>query len=270
MAKSLVFILTCLIAISQWSGAHAQLADVPDRTKETVGALRQGNWQELEYGLNVMRVITQSGLVITAYRISPRQFSFEVVLQKQQKGSRAQVIGEQEGAVLAINGGFFAQTENGALYSIGYLRQDGNVLSKGWKDSGGLIHFTEGGPELLPTHGGIPQTAFDVLQTRPMIIEPGSKWAMGSNLGELKHRTLLCKLKNGEMVFVLITRSGMSLYEAGWILRPEKEGGFFGCDSAVALDGGRSTQVWYSGRPEYSYAGLAPVQNFIIVRQIED
>lgn len=251
-------------------GVQAQANDAPRRTQEAVDALERSSWQEFEEGLDVLRVITQSGLMITSYRVSPEQFTFGIGLQESSKGARAQEVGEREGAVLSVNGGFFAQTETGSLYSIGYLRVDSDVKSKGWANAGGLITFSDEGLDLMPSHKGIPKGENNILQSRPMIIEPGGKWAMGSNLGEIKHRTLLCQLPNNEIVFVLITRSGLSLYEAGWMLRSKEEGGFFGCDSAIALDGGRSTQVWYSGRPAYSYAGLTPVHNFIVVRQREN
>ena len=109
-----------------------------------------------------------------------------------------------------------------------------------------------------------------MLQTRPMILEPGGHWAMGSNLGETKLRTLLCRKANADIIFVLVTRVGLSLYEAGWMLRAPKNGGFFDCDSAVALDGGRSTQVWYSGDPAYSFSGFTAVNNFLVIRQKEN
>jgi len=248
----------------------AQTGDVPQRTIAAVKALEQGSWNSLEEGLDVRRAITPQGLVVTAYRISPESFTFAIAFQDDEKGSRAKDIGEKEGAVLAVNGGFFAQSESGRLYSIGYLRSDGTVYSKGWSNAGGLVVFADAGIDLIPSQSGIPQNRFSVLQTKPMVIEPGGKWALRSNIGEFKHRTLLCRMTDGDVVFVLITRSGMSLYEAGWMLRTREEGGYFGCDSAVALDGGRSTQVWYSGKPTYSYAGITPVQNFIIVRQREN
>ncbi len=256
-----------LIALS---GTQAQTIDVPARTIAVVNALEQNSWNRLEEGLEVRRAITPQGLVVTAYRISPENFSFSIAFQNQDNGSRAKDVGEKEGAVLAVNGGFFAQTESGKLYSIGYLRAAGTVHSKGWSNAGGLVIFDKNGLELMPSHSGIPQNGLNVLQTKPMIIEPGGKWAMRSNSGEFKHRTLLCRLADGDVIFVLIARAGMSLYEAGWMLRQKDVGGFFGCDSAVALDGGRSTQVWYSGQPGYSYAGITPVQNFIVVKQQEN
>ena len=78
---------------------------------------------------------------------------------------------------------------------------------------------------------------------------------------------LFCRMVNGDIIVVLVTRVGLSLFEAGWSLRSPSDGGFFDCDAAVALDGGRSTQVWYSGDPTYSFSGFTPVNNFLIVKQ---
>ena len=263
--------LSLLAMIVAWpTVAMSQQSQAPAAAKSVVQALQQANWRSESDGFSILRALTQEGLLITAYRISPRRFSFEIVVQETARGSRARAVGESSGAVLVSNGGFFAVRDEGVLYPIGYLRIEDEVLSKGWPNAGGLIVFTDEGLTLRPSHKGIPQDGNDILQSRPMLIEPGGKWAMGSNLNEDKLRTILCRRENGEILLVVISRVGMSLFEAGWIMRKSEEGGFFGCDAAVALDGGRSTQVWYSGNQAFSHAGLVPVQNFIVVRQRED
>lgn len=92
---------------------------------------------------------------------------------------------------------------------------------------------------------------------------------MGSNSGLAKPRTILCTLDDGDVILLTVTRFGLTLYEAGWLMRSKEEGGFFGCDAALAFDGGRSTQVWYSGDEKYSSSGISPVHNFFVVRQKE-
>ncbi len=247
----------------------AQSSNTPPEVKPVLSALAQARWQNLEEGLDVMKVITPDGLVLAAYKISPDNFSFSVAVQSEDQGARAREIGEREGAVLVTNAGFFAVNGSGGLYPIGYLRVDDEVLSKGWADAGGTITFGDRSISLLPTEDGIPQHEFDVLQSRPMLIEPGGNWAMGSNAGPVKFRTLLCTLSDGEVILATITRVGLTLFEAGWLLRETDQGGFFGCDAAIALDGGRSTQVWHSGEPQYSFDGFTPVYSFLVVRQRE-
>lgn len=264
----MVVLIACLVLSSM--PAFAQSSQPPTATASVVSGLKQAQWRELEDGLEVIRTITPAGLVLTAYRISPKQFEFSFVTQINDTGSRAKTIGEREGAVLVSNAGFFAVNSSGKLYSIGYLRLNGTVLSKGWNEAGGTITLAENEILLQPTHAGIPQNKYDVLQSRPMLIEPGAQWAMGSNSGTPKLRTLLCTLSDGTVVLATVTRVGLTLFEAGWIFRKPSEGGFFGCDSAIALDGGRSTQIWHSGEPGYSFVGITPVHNFIVVRQREN
>jgi len=249
--------------------ANAQTGATPPAAKPALNSLKQASWMELEEGLSLLRILTPQGVVVTAYRVSPKRFEFSVVTQSRKTGSRVKEIGEATGAVIATNAGFFAVNGNNRLYSIGYLRLGGEVLSKGWVSAGGTVTLMPNGLSLKPTHEGIPQNEFDVLQSRPMIIEPGGIWSMGSNSGAPKLRTLLCTLKNGDVILVTISRFGLTLFEAGWLLRSPSDGGYFGCDAAIALDGGRSTQLWHSGNPQYSFSGITPVHNFLIIRQRE-
>ncbi|MEO0327497.1 MAG: phosphodiester glycosidase family protein [Pseudomonadota bacterium] len=263
-----LFVLILIVAgTAGFGNSNAQNLDTPPRAKEVVSAFEQVRWREIAEGFAVLRIITSSGLVATAYRFLPEKFSIELALQSNSSGSRARDIGEREGAIFAINAGFFAKAENGNLYSIGYLRKDGNVLSKGWQSAGGVINFKAGNSiSLSPSHAGIPKNSGDALQSRPMLIEPGGRWAMSRNLADRENRSILCRRANSEVIFIVISRLGLSLYEAGWILRDRNDGGYFGCDSAIALDGGSSTQVWVSGEQQVSYSGLSPVHNFLVAR----
>lgn len=266
----LVRIFLVLAVLSFGAAPHTVHAnETPPQAVPVINALKQGRWENLEDGLDVLKVITTDGLVVTSYRISPDQFDFSVALQSGDNGSRAREIGEREGAVIVTNAGFFAVTESGRLYPIGYLRIGDRVHSKGWPDAGGTVSFKDSGLTLRPSGAGIPQDKFDVLQSRPMLIEPGGAWAMGSNAGPVKFRTLLCTLFNGDVILATVTRLGLTLFEAGWMLRAIEDQGYFGCDAAIALDGGRSTQVWHSGETQYSYPGFTPVHNFLVVRQRE-
>lgn len=221
----------------------------------------------MEPGLRVLRITTVDGLVLTAHGISPEHFRFSIVLQSDPGGERIGSAGNDRGAVLAVNGGFFATTGEGILSPVGYLRVNGNRLSKGWTDAGGFISIENGRVSLSPVAGGTPQGDMDVLQSKPMMIEPGKRWAMRTNQGKLKRRTLLCMKDDGEVVLVIVSRVGMSLYEAGWLMRSPDLGGYFDCASAIALDGGRSSQVYYDGHPEYAVSGFTPVHNFLVVNR---
>jgi len=247
---------------------HSQSSSsgIPSKTQEVVKSLKLAEWKEISTGLRSIGVVTPQGLVLNAFAISPDNFDFEVGVQLEKTGEWAKDVVEREGALIAANAGFFAQKASGELYSVGFLQMDGRVRSKAWANSGGFIQFNEDGLSLSPSGKGVPSGETDILQTKPMMIEPGGVWAMRSNRGEVKHRSILCRLSSGEIILATITRGGLSVYEAGWIMRSEENGGYFNCDSAIALDGGRSTQLWFAERPEVSYPGLTPVHNFLLVK----
>ena len=218
--------------------------DVPARTLETVKELKAASWQELEPGLRVLRISPRAGQVVTAFGISPERFVFSIALQNRPEGERVSSAGERTGAVIAVNAGFFGINEAGSLFPVGYMRHGGKRLSKGWTNAGGFISFRNGTLELTPVRSGTPKGNFDVLQSKPLMIEPGKRWAMRTNRENVKYRTILCTKEIGEILIAVISRGGMSLFEAGWLMRSPDVGGFFDCSSAIALDGGRSTQMW--------------------------
>ncbi len=241
---------------------------MPPRSAKTLKALQAADWQEMEPGLRVLRISGDSNLIMTAFGIDPGRFSFSVELQNNPEGERITSVGERLNPVLAVNAGFFAiGEEDGKLSPVGYLRLNGKRYSKGWTDAGGFITLKDGIPDLIPVTDGTPQGAFDVLQSKPLMIEPGKRWAMRTNRGNTKYRTLLCIRDDGEIVLTTITRGGLSLYEAGWLMRSQNVGGFFDCDSAIALDGGRSTQMWVQDKPEWMFSGFTPVHNFLVVKR---
>ena len=242
-------------------------SEPPAAISALLTTLKFTQWEPVQRGLSTRRVVTPAGMVFTAFRISPGEFEFSVVVTENPAGSTAQAVGQSNGALLVTNGGFFAMSGSSSLYPVGYLRIAGSVRSKAWESDGGFVNFLPEGPTLTPSHSGVPANEFDVVQSRPMLIEPGGNWAMNENSFETKHRTILCRLKSGDIIVATFTRIGLSLYEAGWLFRSREQGGFFGCDSAVALDGGRSTQLWYSQDQDYSQSGLTPVQNFLVISE---
>jgi exopolysaccharide biosynthesis protein len=50
-------------------------------------------------------------------------------------------------------------------------------------------------------------------------------------------------------------------------MRDPAQGGAFSCDSALALDGGGSTQLWVAGREDLAIAGETRVHNALIVQR---
>jgi len=266
--------LACLAGtVALLSQAIALANDIgfaPSRSQAMHEALEQQNWRQIADGLSVIQANDRLGNGLAAYRIDASKLSFHIALADSRTGSYARETGEREGAVLVVNAGFFAATEQGTLYPVGYLRKDGNRLAKGWENAGGVLSIHDGDIALTPSGNGIPQTEDDTLQSKPMLVEPGGKWAMRSNAGTGKRRTILCQMEDGSHILTVVSRGGLTLFEAGWLMRAKNVGGYFNCDAALALDGGRSTQSWVLGQNDLSLAGIVPVHNFLVVRRRED
>jgi exopolysaccharide biosynthesis protein len=244
----------------------AMNAGGPPRALEAVAELLDGEWQALWDGLTYQEASTALGTRLTLFRIDPSKLRLEVVQQKKSKGERARSVIERTDALVAVNGGFFARRDNGDLFPVGYVRDDGKALSSAWTQTGGyLVLGDHEAPKILPSERDLPADAREVLQSRPIILEPGSKWAMRTNEQNPEKRTLICRQEDGTIILMLVWGQGLSLYEAGWLFRDRDRGGVFGCDSALALDGGGSTQLAVKDHPELDVAGLTPVQNLIAV-----
>ena len=266
----LIYLLTlALPAGPAWAQEGGE--DVPARTVAAREALAGSEWKELEPGLSALMAMTGDGLAMTAFRVDPAQFTFAAAVQTKPTGERVDALGTREEAVIAVNGGFFGILEKSAqLFPVGLLRRAGHDYSKAWNKTGGLLLLApdgSSGPVILPSGNDVPDSVADIIQSKPLLIEPGGKWAMNSNQEHLRKRMIVCLPEGGEVVLFAVTRGGMSLFEAGWLMRSADEGGVFGCDAALALDGGGSTQIWVDGHEEWSFRGETEVHNALIVRR---
>jgi hypothetical protein len=256
------------LAVLAMPGAVAAQESAPQRTIDARTALEKAVWEEIDAGLSLMRAGMPGGLVITAFKVDQKLFRFDIAVQEKPDGERVDTFGPRGDALVAVNGGFFGERESGkGLYPVGLLRLKGKARSPRWKSAGGFILFGDGGVSIKPSRDDAPDLPATVLQSKPLMIEPGGKWAMNTNQALWRPRTLLCTLQDGEAVLLVLSGAGMSLYEAGWLMRAQEEGGYFGCDAAIALDGGGSTQLWVEDREELWVEGETAVHNALLIKR---
>ncbi len=240
----------------------------PARSVEAVEALRQSSWEELETGLASLKANTALGTQVLALKISPEHFRFSIEQQATPKGERASSVAERTGGIIAFNGGFFGQKGQGDLYPVGMLIDDGKAVSSAWSNIGGFLALREDGrPEITLSRAGAPEWALEAVQSKPVLIETGGLWAMRTNGTELERRSLICILPDNNVVFMIISGGGLTLFEAGWLMRSPKWGGYFDCDRAIALDGGGSTQLKVRDHSQLDVSGVTGVQNLLVVHR---
>lgn len=244
----------------------AAAEEVPQRSVDMAEALSGAQWSEYAPGLDFITAASRSGAEITAFSISAEQYSLRIAVQQRPDGERVDSFGARENGVLAINGGFFGEKETGKkLFPVGLLRAGGKDYSQAWDRAGGYLAISADGFDLRPSGAGVPEGFEQLLQSKPMLIEPGGKWAMNTNSQLQRWRSLVCLKPDGHLVVALVGGFGLSLFEAGWLMRGGDAGGFFGCDSALAMDGGGSSQLWVKDRGDLSVRGETPVHNALVI-----
>lgn len=247
------------------SDAQVDVQLMPERSRMVAEVLAQSEWQSEGPGLDLIDL--KAGSVgVTALRIDPSIYSFSLSIQSGADGERVDSFGNRNEADIAINGGFFGEKEPGkGLFPVGYLNIGNKSYSKPWSRSGGFLVIRDGHPGISPTMAGIPGNTNAVLQSKPLLIEPGGIWAMNTNLGNIRRRSLVCLQPDGNVVLLVISGLGMSLFEAGWLMRERTVGGFFECDAALALDGGGSTQIWMRDENLPRIRGDNAVHNALLI-----
>jgi len=187
--------------------------------------------------------------------------------------TKTSAMGAQNGALAAINGGFFAIESTGL--STGLLRIDGALVvpakpaqaSIGIGDDQRLRVATR--PE-----GDWPEVQ-DALGAGPMLLRAGAVVDHGARQRGIRHpRSAIGVGKDGRVVW--LTADGRTDKAAG--LAHEETAAILqalGCVDAVNLDGGGSTTLWVAGRgvvnypcdnKKYDHAGERAVANAVLLR----
>jgi exopolysaccharide biosynthesis protein len=260
-------LLVCFISFqNKFNASASEISSPPPRAAEAVSTLKMHQWEKLEDGLMLHQASTALGTRFTTLKISLEEFRFSIEQQATPMGERASSALERTNAKIAINGGFFGQSDDGSLFPVGQLVDNGASHSGAWSSVGGYLAIdTDGMPDISVSSDGVPSNAVDAVQTKPVLIEAGGLWAMNTNGNEPEWRSLVCILADGDVLLVAVSGGGLTLYEAGWVLRAPKWGGFYDCDRAIALDGGGSTQLEVRDHPRLKISGLTPVQNLLLV-----
>jgi exopolysaccharide biosynthesis protein len=224
-----------------------------DPTEAISRTLQNAIWKEIEPGLWDLSVVQSDYDVgLWAWRFDLSRFAFKVVEQDNEVGNDVHWLRAQQGAVLAFNAGRFEKDSLGRLSASGLIVIAGALRSQPWpQQRGGVLAISSSGRLSILPSKAYPFSdlkAQYAIQATPIMIEPGGKWVMQTNDHDMQHRTAICLYPDNSAMVIIIDRVGLSLYELASILRPGNPGHVFNCDSAIALDGGPSTQAYF--RPQ--------------------
>ncbi len=258
-----VFGLLSLLMIAPLSAYAA--ADPNDRLSHLQELVAAVKWQPLAKGVDEL-VVKEPGVAdLHVYRLAQKSVEMRVLEQLGPSGSAADQVGAAAKASLVINGGFWWIKDDASLAPNGLLIVDGKKRAPSKKCSvcGGVLYADKNGAHLERSGTAVPakgtQTA---LQSGPVLVAPGGKVGMRKAGGPEAGRSVICLA--GDSIYVFAIFNPLTLQETGQLLQaPAAEGGF-GCDRAINLDGGTSTQVYVDLPGHKAMIGIPrPVQNFV-------
>ncbi|MGI9415216.1 MAG: TIR domain-containing protein [Hyphomicrobiales bacterium] len=234
-------------------------------------ALQRAKWSRIADGLGWLHTELPSyDLTVYAWAVDPTRFRIETAAQLEDTGSTATDIHQASGALLTVAGGFYETDAKYRLSPAGMLVVDGLVLNGFVEGAGsGLILAKDGtvGIDWARAHADDPDL-WSAIQAGPMVVDPGGINGINSNDYNRLSR-LAVGLADGHVIFVAVRseQEGLSLYELGEILSRKKQQGGFGCERALNLSGGPTSQVsFHHGSHNLDIAGLWPLQNALIVK----
>lgn len=213
---------------------------------------RTPSWTQLLPGLDAIRFSVETpetALTVTfiAVRLELRSYTLHVLDARDHERSAwtAKSAARASGALVTINGSFFDSND----IPLGLLVSEGHQKSPLRKVDWGVLSLREGKPRIVHTRDW--KSDDDVtfaIQTGPRLVVAGKTLSLKPNLAR---RSAVCIDPRGRLLLV-VTEGPLMLAELAEVLRrPTSEAGL-GCRDAINLDGGSSTQLYFSlkGAPD--------------------
>lgn len=207
------------------------------------------------------------GLKVHAFAFDTKQFHLRTAAQDNDTGNRVADFLVNPEDVFAIDGGFFERDDDGRLAASGLLVVDGEEVAPQHERAGsGVLHASADGVSISYRAEAPPAEAVDsAVQVGPVLVDPGGKVGIYSSQGDRRRRSAIC-LRPGELIAIVVDGDGLSLFQLAHVLAIPVDQGGVGCDVAINLDGGPSTQAVYRGGGRtIAIDGEATVHNGLVV-----
>lgn len=189
-------------------------------------------WRNLQPGLDYESRIEISAHV---FRIDPAKFRVGLVLASDFKepALTANEFRERSKAVLAVNGGFFAE----AFRAMGLLFRNGKVLNPLRASAWGIFAVTDKGARILHRNDwdpkGVPEAVTAALQVGPRLVVDGAVQKFKPAAPD--RRSAVGITSDGKIEIAIAEKPVLMEDWAAFMKRD--------CPDALNLDGGGSTQI---------------------------
>jgi tetratricopeptide (TPR) repeat protein len=249
---------------------HPQIDDFSrNPVPRLLDASEKVQWERLNDNIELKVVHDRDyDIHVFAWRVDPTGVTLKLVIGKDSKGEDVQEIRRRENAILAVNAGWFS-SDNQNYLSPEYALKVGGTIFNPYRGeiAGGALAIEGGGVKILtPQH--IEEnlvTAKDLVYSKPVMLEPGRKFAMIYNDYDRRSRTAVCTTPEGKLILLVVT-GNVSLYELAQFLSDRYGRQGLPCDAALALTGGPVTQASFAlGERSIDIQGRWPVYDALVV-----
>jgi len=232
-----------------------------------LAATKKMTMMEVEPGLSVGTAdYPPFGIRIHVFDFSNDRFDVRVGEQTRATGSDVAEFFAGRDDVFVVNGGYFERSSGGKLSSSGLLLVDGQITSREHQRAGsGVIYSDTDGVRIIYRKDfSAGSSVRYALQAGPILVDPGGVKGIYKNVGGRHNRSAIC-LRNGAFT-AFVVEGGISLFQLADLLSLPSSDGGFGCEVAINLDGGPSTQAALrAGSTNRQIVGGSTVHNALIV-----
>jgi len=205
------------------------------------------------------------GLKIHVWSFEKSRFRLRVAEQTAKTGTRvADFLSKKD--VLAINGGFFERDKEKVLAPSGLVIVAGREAAPQHDRAGsGIVYANDDGVFIGYRKDLANNSRMQyAVQVGPVLVDPGGKVGVANKQHDRQNRSAVCV--RSDAFAVVAVEGGLSLFQLASLLAAPIADGGIGCDVALNLDGGPSTQVaFHAGGRRIAVEGGWPVANALII-----
>ncbi len=239
--------------------------DALDRLPRLQKLLTAAAWRTVSPGIESLTVAEPQFAELHAYRLSQKTVRMRMLTALGPQGSGADQVGLASKPLLLINGGYFQYGTGRSLEPTGLLVVDGVRLAprSECRACSGVLYADQNRVQIeFAAKIDLIRGVTAALQVGPMLVHPGGGLGIRSAGGPKAARSAVCLA--GDDIIVLAALSPLTLFELARLLQGSPDKGGFGCDRAINLDGGPSTQMYVDLPGHAEMLSLPqPVQNFV-------
>lgn len=223
------------------------------------------NWIILDSGLEYGSVELQeseykTSIHLKVLKVDPHRYPIRIIHSKDYNEKKLSVkeFSNRSGALAVINGGFFLSDYE----PLGLIIQDGIIINRISKADWGIFLIEKGEPRIIHTRDyRYNKNISQALQVGPRLVVGGKAVKLKN---QVARRSALGITRDKKVVFLVSGDSVVYADDLAEIMRLAPSDGGLGCEFAINLDGGPSSQFYlnYKGFEDF-VAGGSEVPNAI-------